>query len=580
LLPSQLLSQISRLGPRGAAHLLVHSLRRAHLASYVAVYDLDLASGAFRPWVDTSSEGDFESLASRDEFRVPKQLSQHESQSTNPLVTTVSRRELITTATSTIYPGQSIGTSILYPVTRERVVTAIVRVDWEVPPIGIRATIESDLALCSVLLDHTLERRFVMRIFDSLPQATNIHTSEREYLDQLLLLTLESAQMQFLALRELNDSQTELTTLALWGFGGRPREEFDLRRSDPRAAPFFWAVDESKPLAIAAVDESQFPDIRSMAPEVESFVVAPVRVAGRHFGTLSFATSTEYEYSEMERLAFDTIANAIGTGISNYRNFHTAAENIADLRELSKAVTAVELAQAARHEARVLLDTCQTELSNAQLFIGKGKGGDALGAISRASDGFAEIESALDKIREAQMAPVRDASLEEEASMRELFLAARSYALGKLNIERISCDYVGPEVRARVSKAWMRNVFANLILNSIDAYTAGGSPKRRRWITLRAEAPDMKSRMFRLSYQDEAGGINPSALSRPRKRHDEMPITQLIFERDVTSKANGTGYGLFIARRVIHDLGGSLELTQYRRGVTFDILLPIGRLVN
>lgn len=578
-LDAELLAASQSGAPRAVAQTLAYSIRDAEeRALYVAIYALDLRRGAFVIWVDTSSDAAAASRLQQPFVEARRLLSRSEG-SEHPVscVAETGEPRVFSSAAMPLEAGAS--TVHLFPLRREDTTIAVLRVDLQFG--GAEVTSES-LPLIQLIISLLLERRFVLRIFDNLPQAVDLQVSEQEYLEQLLLLIASSTAMRYVALRELNEVGDQLNTIAIFGFpSDADSRSFDLRRNVAWSELFFRVVDTARAIAVPSIELARLENIKKeMAPGVESFVVAPVAVGGSAFGTLSLGTSTEYQYSQVELLGFETTANMVGTALQNYRHFHEASENVADLRELSKSITAVELAQAARHEARVLLDTGQTELSNIQTLVSRGAVKEAVGAADRVSEVLLEVESALDRIREAQMAPVRNASLEEESSLRELFLAARTYAQGKLNSERIACDYHGPDLRVRVSKAWLRNVFANLILNSTDAYQSGRGPKRGRWISLRAERPEARAREFVLLYQDGAGGINPAELSRPRERHRTMPVEQLVFERDVTSKPTGSGYGLFIARRVIGDLGGSIELTQYRRGITLRISLPQDRLVQ
>ena len=63
--------------------------------------------------------------------------------------------------------------------------------------------------------------------------------------------------------------------------------------------------------------------------------------------------------------------------------------------------------------------------------------------------------------------------------------------------------------------------------------------------------------------EDTGAGIPPEA----RRR---------IFEPFFTTKARGTGLGLAVARRVIEEHGGTIEVTsQPGQGTTFTIRLPL-----
>jgi PAS domain S-box-containing protein len=109
----------------------------------------------------------------------------------------------------------------------------------------------------------------------------------------------------------------------------------------------------------------------------------------------------------------------------------------------------------------------------------------------------------------------------------------------------------------------MRQVFSNLLSNSLDAIESGGS------ITVsvgRPEVFDSEERVT-LTFSDDGMGIRPEALPR-------------IFEPFFTTKdAVGTGLGLWIARQLVERHGGAISVKSsidgQPRGTTFSIVLPI-----
>jgi signal transduction histidine kinase len=63
---------------------------------------------------------------------------------------------------------------------------------------------------------------------------------------------------------------------------------------------------------------------------------------------------------------------------------------------------------------------------------------------------------------------------------------------------------------------------------------------------------------------DTGPGIDPEALGR-------------VFNRLYTTKANGTGLGLWLSQRIIHEHNGKIEVrSELGRGTIFTITLPTG----
>jgi two-component system, sporulation sensor kinase E len=100
----------------------------------------------------------------------------------------------------------------------------------------------------------------------------------------------------------------------------------------------------------------------------------------------------------------------------------------------------------------------------------------------------------------------------------------------------------------------MKQVFFNIIRNSLQAMTKGGI------LHIRTELQDDR---IMIAVRDTGGGI-PSE------------VLQHIFEPYFTTKTEGSGLGLMIVQRVIRQHGGLVEVSSEQgRGTTFRLFLPI-----
>ena len=105
----------------------------------------------------------------------------------------------------------------------------------------------------------------------------------------------------------------------------------------------------------------------------------------------------------------------------------------------------------------------------------------------------------------------------------------------------------------------LRQVFSNLLSNSLDAIEERGTVK------LRVSA---HNRHVRITVADNGKGIAPSTRQR-------------IFEPFFTTKDTyGTGLGLWVSQQIIEKHGGSILVRSntdgVRRGTTFSVVLPVG----
>jgi signal transduction histidine kinase len=109
-----------------------------------------------------------------------------------------------------------------------------------------------------------------------------------------------------------------------------------------------------------------------------------------------------------------------------------------------------------------------------------------------------------------------------------------------------------PRIPANVDQ--LKQAFYNLIKNAVQALTHGGI---LRVTTSRTDTH------LQISFEDNGAGISVE---------DMAHITEPYFTR----KKGGTGLGLFIVQRILHEHGGHLELlSEPGRGTTARILLPL-----
>lgn len=129
----------------------------------------------------------------------------------------------------------------------------------------------------------------------------------------------------------------------------------------------------------------------------------------------------------------------------------------------------------------------------------------------------------------------------------------RSYHVN-LKIERS-----GPLSETLIDPEQLKEVLVNIIINACEAMKNGGS------IMIREEemeiAPLQKADVIRIS--DNGEGI-------------AQEIMKNIFDPFFTTKEEGTGLGLSIAYNIIHEHGGTLDVSSQKgRGTDFTITLPI-----
>ncbi|HEX8558412.1 MAG TPA: ATP-binding protein [Pyrinomonadaceae bacterium] len=113
-----------------------------------------------------------------------------------------------------------------------------------------------------------------------------------------------------------------------------------------------------------------------------------------------------------------------------------------------------------------------------------------------------------------------------------------------------------PRVRARADQ--LRQVFLNLLLNAQQAMEGGGRITVRTSRYTRALQPTVS-----VEISDTGRGINEADLAR-------------IFEPFFSTRAKGTGLGLWVTQDIVRHHGGRIEATSEEgRGTTFNVILPV-----
>jgi signal transduction histidine kinase len=113
-----------------------------------------------------------------------------------------------------------------------------------------------------------------------------------------------------------------------------------------------------------------------------------------------------------------------------------------------------------------------------------------------------------------------------------------------------------PEINA--DRIQIAQVVMNLLQNALEALRDGAAAGRRIEIFTRLAAQEAVEVVIR----DTGPGIPPD-------------IRERIFERFYTTKDDGIGLGLAIARSIVEAHGGTLRFDSTREGTTFICRLPI-----
>jgi two-component system NtrC family sensor kinase len=113
-----------------------------------------------------------------------------------------------------------------------------------------------------------------------------------------------------------------------------------------------------------------------------------------------------------------------------------------------------------------------------------------------------------------------------------------------------------PKIRARADQ--LRQVFLNLLLNAQQAMEKGGRITVRTSVYEQALQPTVS-----VQISDTGRGISEPDLAR-------------IFEPFFSTRAKGTGLGLWVTQDIVRHHGGRIEATSEEGvGTTFNVILPV-----
>lgn len=397
-----------------------------------------------------------------------------------------------------------------------------------------------------------------------------------DFYDEVKLMTQVASGMFAGALRELRDDGTDLSAIFAWnpdlpetaGYGS-----WDI--ADYREFTCFAdAIRLKRPQVIENKRTASTPFLeRPEQRNIVSAVFCPVLVGTEVFGVLSFGLPIPYRYLNLELDGFMVLANAVGVAIHNFRQAAAESVEVSDGVALSTVFTAVAVAQAARHAAKVHIDTSNLKMAEMRLVIGNKVQGEIrarlLSDLTDLSTYSARVSKALDDIKAAARPPRNELA---EYSLKQIWDEAIRQMRGKIVKEGLQDSWEGPDRVLQCYPDQLRHMFLNLVINSVDAFADRRIPGRKY---LQCKILSVVGERITLRYVDNAGGLDLQSL---RTLYPESPIDypQLIFEREVSTKGdNGSGWGLYLCRRAADRHKGSINLVDYRRGMTIDIELDL-----
>jgi len=193
---------------------------------------------------------------------------------------------------------------------------------------------------------------------------------------------------------------------------------------------------------------------------------------------------------------------------------------------------------------------------------------DLAGALEQGTRMLSMVDEGMDRIG----ALVRDLRISSHEGERRERLDVRSILESCLNIAhgeikqraRIVRDYADVAL-VEGNSGRLGQVFLNLVVNAAQAIPEERASDPDTTGQIRVAARNLDDQRLAVEVSDNGLGISPDMIER-------------IFEPFVTTKpaGEGTGLGLYIARSIVEELGGKLEVeSALGVGTTMRVILPL-----
>jgi len=236
----------------------------------------------------------------------------------------------------------------------------------------------------------------------------------------------------------------------------------------------------------------------------------------------------------------------------------TELEQLTEALEAQKRFAAMgEMAATVAHEVRNPLASIQGFADLLKMEVGEsGKAkeylGDLLGEVRRMEKivGSFLLYARPPRPEAAEMDPA-EAAREVMKSMRPEF--------EKAGVKLESAGSGAPAVRA--DRKMFQMVLANLLRNALEASQAGSR------VLVRVEGANGTSPGVLLTVEDAGSGLAPE-------------IVPKLFTPFTTTKAQGTGLGLSLAKKFVDAHGGAISLTTLDKGTRAEVVFPVDPMMD
>ncbi len=294
---------------------------------------------------------------------------------------------------------------------------------------------------------------------------------------------------------------------------------------------------------------------RQLLTDASIQIILPLIVINRLTGALFVGREDrEGKFSPEEESMMSSLVSQSALAIEYAMIYQFQEDKLKRLFHADKLMTVGELAAGAAHEIRNPLAAIRSTVQ----YVRRDLPSDKQDLV----DGIIEEVDRIDKIIKGLLSFSKTSELHVEFldlhNILEQTLSLLDSELKNHNIVVIK-EYQLTDPYIHGDGAQLKQVFLNILLNSIQAMVKGGK------ITIATAVTPSRGDSVTISFSDTGTGIPPSVLPR-------------VFDPFYTTKENGTGIGLSISYGIVSRHGGEIEIMSNchgeERGTNVAINLP------
>jgi signal transduction histidine kinase len=286
-------------------------------------------------------------------------------------------------------------------------------------------------------------------------------------------------------------------------------------------------------------------------PTLCSALAAPLLVDSAPAGVLAVYTARPHRFSDAQKRLLAALASFAAVALHNARLYARVFQSEEILRKNQTLTTLGLLAAEIAHEIRNPLTVIK--LLHGPLGADFSTDDPRRRDLQVITEKIEQLEDIVARVLSFGRAP---AALHSRWSLGDMLEDTLHLLRAKLAQSGVQLRYTAPAraVSVDANKGQLQQVFLNLAINALQAMPHGGK------LTITSAVADG---LVHVDFVDTGGGI-PSELQ-PR-----------IFESFLSGRADGTGLGLTIARRIVKDHRGDLTLVGTGpEGTTMRVTLPL-----